>query len=381
MTKWFDTNYHYLVPRLARKQVFTLTENRPLEMFREAQAASLRTRPVLLGPVSFLRLAKTADGSDPLDLLDQVLPVYARVLRELAEAGCAWVQIDEPVLALDLPEKAQLALALAYGTLVRGEAPDILLASYFGAMGDNLGTALRLPVAGLHLDLVRGASDLDAVLEAASAEQWLSLGLVDGRNVWRTDLRAALTTAQRVAAARGSTRRLMVAPSCSLLHVPVDLAQETRLAPEIKNSLAFATQKLGEVAALARGLDDGEAAIRTELEASDAAARSRRTDPRVNRPEVAARLAAVTPSMERRATPVPRPPRQAAGAARPAALSHDHHRLLPADRQRPPDARGARTRRDDRGRVRAGDRGLDRRGRALAGGHRPRRAGARRVRA
>jgi 5-methyltetrahydropteroyltriglutamate--homocysteine methyltransferase len=303
MTKWFDTNYHYLVPRLSAGQRFQLTGNRPLALFREALAAGTRTRPVLLGPVSFLLLSKAADGSDPLDLLDGVLPVYAQILRELAEAGCTWVQVDEPCLALDLPEKAGVAFALAYGTLARGPAPDILLASYFGAMGGNLGTAVRLPVAGLHLDLVRGAADLDAALAAVRPEQFLSLGLVDGRNVWRTDLRAALATAQRVAQARGSTRHLMTAPSCSLLHVPVDLAQETKLDPEIKGWLAFAAQKLGEVAALARGLDEGEAAVRAELEASDAAVRSHRGSPRVHRPDVAARAAAVAPAMERRASP------------------------------------------------------------------------------
>ncbi len=305
MTKWFDTNYHYLVPRLAAGQRFVLTENRPLALFREALAAGTRTRPVLLGPVSFLMLSKTTDGSDPLDLLDGVLALYARMLAELAEAGCAWVQVDEPVLALDLTEKARVALALAYATLARGPAPEVLLASYFGPLGDNLGTALRLPVAGLHLDLVRGAADLEAVLAAARPEQWLSLGLIDGRNVWRADLRAALATAQRVATARGGTRRLMVAPSCSLLHVPLDLAQETALDPEIGSWLAFAVQKLGEVAALARGLDEGEAAIRGPLEASDAALRTRRASPRAHRPEVAARMAALTPKMERRASPFP----------------------------------------------------------------------------
>ncbi len=225
------------------------------------------------------------------------------MLRELAEAGCTWVQVDEPCLALDLSEKARVAFALTYGALARGPAPEILLASYFGAMGDNLGAAVRLPVAGLHLDLVRGASDLDGVLETARPDQWLSLGLVDGRNVWRTGLRGALAIAQRVAAARGSTQRLMIAPSCSMLHVPVDLAQESKLDPEVKSWLAFAVQKLGEVAALARGLDEGEAAIKAELEASDAAVRSRQASARVHRPDVAARVAAVVPGVERRTRP------------------------------------------------------------------------------
>jgi 5-methyltetrahydropteroyltriglutamate--homocysteine methyltransferase len=304
MTKWFDTNYHYLVPQLTAGQRFVLAENRPLAQFREALDLSMRTRPVLLGPVSFLMLSKAADGSDPLDLLDRVLPAYAQILRELAEANAAWVQVDEPVLALDLPEKAKIALGLAYGTLRRQPAPDMLLTSYFGPLGRNLATAAALPVTGLHIDLVRGAPELDAVLEAMPAERWLSLGVVDGRNVWRTDLRAALQTLQKAALSRRDGR-LMVAPSCSLLHVPVDLRQETRLDPEVKNWLAFAEQKLNEVAALARGLDEGESAIASQLAASDAAVQARRSSPAVHRPEVEARLAAVTPEMEGRASPYP----------------------------------------------------------------------------
>ncbi|MEO9190397.1 MAG: 5-methyltetrahydropteroyltriglutamate--homocysteine S-methyltransferase [Acetobacteraceae bacterium] len=305
MTKWFDTNYHYLVPRLSAEQHFDLTINRPLALYRDAREVGLRTRPVLLGPVSFLLLSKTLDGSDPLDLLDRLLPIYRRILRELAEEGVAWVQMDEPVLALDLTEKARIALALAYGELARGATPDVLLASYFGPLGDNLGTALRLPVAGLHLDLARGASDLGAVLEVPRPDRWLSLGLVDGRNVWRADLRAALTTARRVAQAWGGAARIMIAPSCSLLHVPVDLDGEDRLDAELKPLLAFAVQKLREVAALARGLDEGEAAIKDELAASDGAVRARQTSTRVNDPAVAARLREAAPETERRASAYP----------------------------------------------------------------------------
>jgi 5-methyltetrahydropteroyltriglutamate--homocysteine methyltransferase len=305
MTKWFDTNYHYLVPLLAVGQRFTLTENRPLAQYREAMEQHMRTRPVLLGPVSFLLLSKTTDGSDPLDLLDALLAVYARILGELAEAGAAWVQIDEPVLALDLTDKAKQALARAYATLAGTPAPEILLVSYFGPLGDNLATAASLPVAGLHLDLVRGAAELHAVLAALPAERWLSLGIVDGRNVWRTDLRAALATLRRVAQVRG-TRRLMVAPSCSLLHAPVDLTQEAELDPEVKSWLAFATQKLQEIVALARGLDEGDAAIAADLAASDAAVRSRQASARVHRAEVADRLAGVTASMQHRTSPYSR---------------------------------------------------------------------------
>ena len=271
-------------------QRFALTANRPLAAFREALASGLRTRPVLLGPVTFLMLSKGTDGAGTLGLLDALLPLYAEILRTLAEAGCAWVQIDEPCLALDLPDGALAALTHAYGVLARGPAPDVLLASYFGPIVGNLATALRLPVAGLHLDLVRGRADLPAVLAGAPPELWLSLGLVDGRNVWRADLAGALGVARQVAEARRDTRRLMVAPSCSLLHVPVDLAQEDGLDPEVRGWLAFAAQKLAEVSSIARGLDEGDGAIAAELAASTAALQARRQSARVNRPEVAARL-------------------------------------------------------------------------------------------
>ncbi len=278
MTKWFDTNYHYLVPILSAGQQFNLTENRPLAHFREALALGIRTRPVILGPVSFLLLAKTADGSDPLDLLPRLLPVYRRILAELHAEACVWVQIDEPSLVLDLPEKARVALAEAYDFLAASPTPRILLTASHAGYGQNLGTVLGLPVAGVHFDLVRAVEQLDLVLMAARPDQYLSLGLVDGRNVWRTDLRAALALLKRVVASRGG-EHLMVAPSCSLLHVPVDLAQERRLDPALQTWLAFAVQKLDEVAALARGVDEGEAAIGAALVASDQSLQSRAAHP------------------------------------------------------------------------------------------------------
>ena len=305
MTKWFDTNYHYLVPRLSAETRFVLTVNRPLELYAEALAEGRRTRPVLLGPVTFLLLSKMEDGSDPLALLPRLLPVYAEVLRGLAAAGCAWVQVDEPILATDLPPGAAEAVRLAWRAMADA-APglNLLLASYFGPMADHLELALSLPAAGLHLDLVRGAADLEAVLAAGlPRERWLSCGVVDGRNVWRTDLRGAFRRLEHVAQARGGADRLMVAPSCSLLHVPVDLGQEDALDPALKGSLAFAVQKLGEVRMLTLGLEQGEGAIAGALGASDAALATRRAHARVNDPAVAARLAVVTPEMARRAAP------------------------------------------------------------------------------
>jgi 5-methyltetrahydropteroyltriglutamate--homocysteine methyltransferase len=309
MTKWFDTNYHYLVPVLAPGQRFTLTGNHPRAAFEEALARGVRTRPVILGPVTFLKLAKSADGSDTLGHLDALLPVYAGILAGLAEAGAHWVQIDEPCLALDLSDAERDALIRSYAVL-REAAPglELLVASYFGPLADNLATALALPVSGLHLDLVRGAEDLDAVLEAARDDLWLSLGIVDGRNVWRTDLRAALATLQRVAERRG-TRRLMVAPSCSLLHVPIDLEAEDALDPEVKSWLAFATQKLAEIATLTRALDAGEEVVAAALKASDDAVAARRSSARVHDQAVAARLAAGAEAPGRAA---PYPARRAA---------------------------------------------------------------------
>ena len=302
MTKWFDTNYHYLVPQLTAAQRFSLTRNRLLDQFEEAAANNIRTRPVLLGPVSFLLLSKMTDGTNPLALLPRLLPIYAEILAGLERGGAAWVQVDEPMLAVDLPQDALAALTAAYQTLSAGPAPEILLTSYFGSLGRNLSIAADLPVAGLHLDLVRGANDLETVLDVLPAGRWLSLGIVDGRNIWRTDLRRALTTLRSVAAKRG-TRHLMVAPSCSLLHVPNDVTLETKLDPDVKSWLAFAVQKLDEIAALTRGLDEGDQAVEPALDASDRAARHRASSPLVHQPGLAVQLRAITPEMEHRRSP------------------------------------------------------------------------------
>ena len=255
MTKWFDTNYHYMVPELSPDQEFTLASTKPLDEFLEAKSLGFYTRPVLLGPVTYLLLGKSKDDeTDPLSLLPDLLPVYAEILRRLAAAGAGWVQIDEPCLALDLDDRARRAFETAFPVLASA-APGLklLLTTYFGDIGDNLEMALRLPVAGLHLDLVRAPAQLDRALAKAPSDLILSLGLVDGRNVWRTDLGTVLDRLELVAAERGRDR-LMLAPSCSLLHVPVDLDQETELDPELKSWLAFAVQKIGELNALSHAL-------------------------------------------------------------------------------------------------------------------------------
>jgi len=301
MTKWFDTNYHYLVPELHAGQRFCLRGDKPLAEYREAKALGIQTRPVLLGPVSFLLLSKTTDGSDPLDLLDALLPAYAQLLEALKAEGAQWVQLDEPALVQDLDDAARAAFQQAYARLADTRRPDILLATYFGALDDNLALATSLPVQGLHVDLVRAPEQLDAVLRALPASRVLSLGLVDGRNIWRNPLDGALVLARYALGHRGG-ERLWLAPSCSLLHCPVDLALEKKLDPELRGWLAFSRQKLGELRLLADALD-GRAGAEAALAPAREAAESRRRSPRVHDAAVKARVAALTAADARRATP------------------------------------------------------------------------------
>ncbi len=299
MTKWFDTNYHFMVPELAAGDRLALNGLKIVDEYREAKAQGFETRPVLLGPVTWLSLAK-GRGVDPSDYLDEVLGLYGVILGHLGEAGAEWVQIDEPVLATDLSEAQRRALTRAYARLAR-PGVKLMLATYFGGLEDNLTLAASLPVAGLHVDLVRAPGQLDALLKAAPKSLLLSLGVIDGRNVWRADLNALLDRLEPIAA----TRDLVLAPSCSLLHVPVDLALETRLDPEVKQWLAFAVQKVEELNILKRALNEGRASMATELAEAAAAAANRKTSPRIHDGAVAARIAAITPEMRERASAYP----------------------------------------------------------------------------
>jgi 5-methyltetrahydropteroyltriglutamate--homocysteine methyltransferase len=300
MTKWFDTNYHYLAPEFGAGQAFRLSSTKPVDEFREALALGVHTRPVLLGPVTFLKLGKTPDGLDARDLLADLLPVYAEVLNALAEAGADWVQIDEPCLVLDLDARDRRALFQAYETLAR-TAPGVklMLATYFGGLGDNLETALALPVAGLHVDLARAPEQLDRVVANAPAGKVLSLGVIDGRNVWRADLGRILTRLEPLLA---TDRQFVLAPSCSLLHCPIDLGQEPGLDTEVRSWLAFAVQKIEELAVLARALNGGRMTVAGPLAASRAAAEARAASPKIHDAAVAARLTSVTAGMSRRAS-------------------------------------------------------------------------------
>lgn len=294
MTKWFDTNYHYIVPEFTAQQNFRLASTKPLDEFKEALALSVQTRPVLLGPVSFLLLGKLHhQNAAPLSLLERLLPIYEEVLRLLAEAGAEWVQLDEPCLVLDLDDEVLTAMQRAY-TRLSGAAPSlkILLATYFGDLGPWLPPVLHLPVAAVHLDLVRGKEQLAQVLAEAPASLTLSLGVVDGRNIWRTDLHQALALVTQAVQAVGS-ERVLLGPSCSLLHVPADVTQETRLDAVVGQWLAFAEQKLEELVVLTRASNEGIASVSAELEASQQALQARRTSAKVHREQVRQQTQAV----------------------------------------------------------------------------------------
>jgi 5-methyltetrahydropteroyltriglutamate--homocysteine methyltransferase len=290
MTKWFDTNYHFIVPELHAGQTFALNAEKPLAHYREAKALGIETRPVILGPVTFLSLAKAKDeGLDPLELIAELVPVYANLLGQLAAEGADWVQVDEPVLVLDLTEKQKAAFRTAYDILGKA-GPKVLLATYFGALLDNTELAATLPVAGLHIDLVRAPEQLEDVLAVLPSDKVLSVGVVDGRNIWRTNLDRAFAFVSRAWDSVGPDR-LEIAPSCSLLHTPVDLDAETSLDAELKSWLAFAKQKLAEVSALTVAQKQGRAAVRQAFEASAAAAAAHRASPRIHKEAVKARAA------------------------------------------------------------------------------------------
>jgi 5-methyltetrahydropteroyltriglutamate--homocysteine methyltransferase len=302
MTKWFDTNYHYIVPEFGAGSVFALSGTKPFDEFLEALALGIRTKPVLIGPLTYLYLGKSAaDGFDRLALLERLLPVYSEILLRLESLGAEWVQLDEPILTLDLTAEWQSAFLPAYRRLRAGlPRLKLLLATYFGELRENLPLATSLPVDGLHLDVTRAAAELDAALNNLPSSVSLSLGVVDGRNIWRNNFELSL---QQIARARRilSTERILVAPSCSLLHSPVTLRREAALDPEIKDWLAFAEEKLREVTQLARlaeGRGDALLAFKNRV-----ACLSRRASDRIHRPEVKARCKAVRTTDSRRNVP------------------------------------------------------------------------------
>ncbi|HHJ13763.1 MAG TPA: 5-methyltetrahydropteroyltriglutamate--homocysteine S-methyltransferase [Gammaproteobacteria bacterium] len=301
MTKWFDTNYHYIVPEFRQGQGFALSSTHLFDQVAEAQALGHAARPVILGPLTYLWLGKCKGGTfDKLELLDALLPVYGEILSRLAAQGVEWVQVDEPILVLDLPAEWKAAFESAYSRWTGGGVKR-LLATYFGGLEDNLPLAVRLPVEGLHIDAVRAPQQLQTVLDQLPAYKILSVGMIDGRNIWRSDLDAALACLRPLRERLGE--RLWIAPSCSLLHVPVDLFGEEELAPELREWLAFAVQKLDELSILGRALTGEEEDIRHALEASRRACEARRASPLIHRPAVAGRMRALDESLFSRKRP------------------------------------------------------------------------------
>ncbi len=296
MTKWFNTNYHYIVPEWSTDQDFALNADALLTEITAAQAVAPEARPVVLGPVSLLLLGKLK-GSDasPLVLLDKLLPIYQQLLTKLNQAGVSWVQWDEPILALDLSEEAQSALKHSLDVLApaRGQL-KLVLTSYFESLRENLPLAFSLDVDAVHLDLVYGKEQLPAALKHIRPQQSLSLGLVDGRNVWKTDLAKALEIAQQAVASIGKDR-ILIGGSCSLLHSPVDLAGETAIDAEVKSWLAFARQKLDEIAILTRAINEGPESVARQLADNAAAIEARRTSRRTHDPAVRNRQKAISP--------------------------------------------------------------------------------------
>ncbi|MEW6254269.1 MAG: 5-methyltetrahydropteroyltriglutamate--homocysteine S-methyltransferase, partial [Planctomycetota bacterium] len=301
MTKWFDTNYHYLVPELKPDTQFSPGTAWLFDEVAEAQTAGFNPKPVLIGPLTFLYLAKEKTaGFSRLDLLDRLLPVYGAILARLKTQGVEWVQIDEPILALDLDADWRTAFERAYHQL-NAAGVKLLLASYFGPLRENLQVAMKLPVAGVHVDCVRGGDELAQVIDWLPVSKVLSAGVIDGRNVWATDLAAVLDRFEEVHRRLGD--RLWVASSCSLLHVPVSLTGETRLDPELRRWLAFADEKITALAVLKTAFNAGRAAVAAALADNQQALASRRASTRVHDAAVGERLAALTATHDTRNQP------------------------------------------------------------------------------
>lgn len=300
MKKWFDTNYHYLVPEVGADTRFALNREWLLPDVRDALGLGHRVKVALPGPLTWLWLSAAEPGFDKLRLLSLLLNVYWALLVELKALGVEWVQLDEPILALDLPPAWQQAVQTAYRELA-GAGPQLLLATYFGDVSEHVALLKALPIAGLHLDGVRAPGQIAAFMKDWPTDMVLSLGVVDGRNLWRTDLAAALSILHPLHAQLGE--RLWIAPSCSLLHVPTDLSLEERLDPRIRSWMAFAVQKLDELRVLKTALRDGEMAVWRELHAAAAAISDRRSAPSTCVDAVRERVDALRDSDSRRASP------------------------------------------------------------------------------
>ena len=306
MVKWFDSNYHYVRPTFGKNLTFKLNGQKPVDEFLEAKALGIQTRPVLVGPVSYLYLGKADKDNlelDPISLLDQLLPLYTEILTKLAAAGATEVQLDEPTLVLDLPANVQAAIKKAYTYFgQQANLPKITLASYFGTVVPNLDALKGLPVSGFHFDFVRAPEQLNDVIAAIGPNQTLSVGIVDGRNIWKNNFSKSSDFVQQAIAKLGA-ERVIVATSSSLLHTPVDLANESKLDAELKNYFSFATQKLGEVVTIAKNVSGQDVSAALKDNATAIAARANSAF--INDQAVKDRVASIDAKMSTRAAPFP----------------------------------------------------------------------------
>ena len=297
MTKWFDTNYHYIVPEFNQNTRFELKAQHLLAQIRQAQKQGIKAKPVMIGPVTYLWLGKSKDETNKLDLLDSLLKVYVQLFDELAKLGIEWIQVDEPILVTELEADWQVAFRKTYDTLAN-KSIKLLLASYFGALQDNLSLACGLPVDGLHIDAINAKDKVQLVIDSLPNDKVLSLGVINGRNIWKTDLSATLLWLEPIH--QQLQDRLWLAPSCSLLHVPVDLDSEQELEVEIKSWLGFAVQKLEELDILAQALNQGQATVTKEIASNIDAIYTRKYSSLVHNSEVKERLAKVNDELGNR---------------------------------------------------------------------------------
>jgi 5-methyltetrahydropteroyltriglutamate--homocysteine methyltransferase len=309
MVKWFDSNYHYVKPTLQDDQTFKLSSDpKPVRHFKEAKEAGIITRPVILGPVSFLALGKADRDQtiDPISKIEELLPLYEDLLAQLKEAGAETVQIDEPVLVYDLPAKVKEAFGPAYKKISSlKNAPKIVLATYFGDVVHNIKIFEHLKdLYAIHIDLVRNPEQLETVIGVLGPQQVLSAGVVDGRNIWKTNMKQAIEKVETAIQKLGK-ERVIVATSSSLLHTPHTLASEKKLDPEVADWFGFACEKAVEVAVIAKAVTDGPASVRSELEANAKSMEARASSKRTNDSAVKERQSKVTEQMHNRSSPFP----------------------------------------------------------------------------
>lgn len=300
MTKWFDTNYHYIVPEFEKDTQFSLNADRFLQQIAEAKEQNINIKPVLIGPVTYLWLGKSKDESDKLSLLDDLVNVYAQLLLELKNVGIQWVQVDEPILITELSQEWQHALRKTYFQL-QSLPINLLIATYFGQLQDNLQLACELPVSGLHLDAFAAKEEIARVVDWLPHHKILSLGIVNGRNIWKTNLIETLNWLEPIHIHLQD--RLWIAPSCSLLHVPVDLNSEEKLDSVIQSWLAFAVQKLDELNLLARALNEGRLSVDVELQNNTALIDSRKQSSSVHDETVKRRILKMNDNFDSRQSP------------------------------------------------------------------------------